>query len=399
MRNSGIKVLTAFLVLCFFCLSSFSDTFTHHESGEVLHGYATSRNEGGKTVVHTEEKGEVKLSLIEWQVSRDRLGRNNKVVVLPLDGEIAFEIETEALEQAVARISDEGPLFILLEIDTPGGRDDLTYRVCGAIMNACTCPVVAFIKGGRYGGALSAGAAVALACDKIYMSSNTVIGAATMIAIGETGPKDLKEMYGEALGEKFSSAWQAKLASLAERQGRPGLMARAMVERDLEVVEVAEANNGRWFINPVDKRPRQRLVRTWSKKGSLLTLTATEAVQCGIADKAGESRAEVLGDLGAADAEVAINNNMQKARVELKRARGQLNRIRKSIDFKIKQSEHPQPLYKVLKILRTAKSEFKILIRLARKYPDLGLDIQQLEEELNSIEANYEKIKMGSRRR
>jgi hypothetical protein len=112
-----------------------------------------------------------------------------------------------------------------------------------------------------------------------------------------------------------------------------------------------------------------------------------------------ESRAEVLGDLGAADAEIVINNDIQKARVELKRARGQLNRIRKDIDFKIKQSEHPQPMYKVLKILRSAKSEFKILIRLAGKYPDLGLDIRALEEELNSIEADYEKIKMGSRRR
>lgn len=399
MRNPGVKVLTAFLVLCFFCLSCFSDTFTHRESGEVLHGYATSRNEGGKTVVHTEEEGELKLSLIEWQIVADRRGRANRVVVLTLDDEIVSEIETGALEQAIAKISDEGPLFILLEIDTPGGRDDLTYRICGAIMNACTCPVVAFIKGGRYGGALSAGAAVALACDKIYMASNTVIGAATMFGFDQTGPKDLKELYGEALGEKFSSAWQAKLASLAERKARPGLLARAMVERDVEAIEVSEADNRRFFIDPVDKRPQQRLVRTWSKKGSLLTLTAAEAVECGIADKIGKSRTEVLGDLGAADAEVVINNNMQKARVELKRARGQLNRIRKSIDFKIKQSEHPQPLYKVLKILRSAKSEFKTLIRLAKKYPDLGLDIQQLEEELNSIEANYEKIKMGSRRR
>lgn len=399
MRNSGFKVLTAFLVLCFFCLSCFSDTFTHRERGEVLHGYATSRTDGGKTVVHTEEKGEIKLNLIEWQVIADRLGRNNKVVVLTLDEEIAFEIETSAMEQAIAKVSDEGPLFILLEIDTPGGRDDLTYRICGALLQSWSCPVVAFIKGGRYGGALSAGVAVALACDKIYMASNTVIGAATMIAIDQTGPKDLKELYGEALGEKFSSAWQAKLASLAERKTRPGLLARAMVERDVEVIEVSEANNGRFFIDPVDKRPQQRMVRTWSKKGSLLTLTATEAVECGIADKIRESRAEVLGDLGAADAEIVINNDIQKARVELKRARGQLNRIRKDIDFKIKQSEHPQPMYKVLKILRSAKSEFKILIRLAGKYPDLGLDIRALEEELNSIEADYEKIKMGSRRR
>lgn len=90
---------------------------------------------------------------------------------------------------------------------------------------------------------------------------------------------------------------------------------------------------------------------------------------------------------------------MQEAGTELKRARGQLNRIRKSVDLKIKQSEYPQPRAKVLRILRSARSEFKQLISLARKYPDLNLDIQLLEDELNSIEANYEKIRRGSRRR
>jgi hypothetical protein len=128
-------------------------------------------------------------------------------------------------------------------------------------------------------------------------------------------------------------------------------------------------------------------------------LTAAEAAKCKIADKVISSREELLRDLGAENAEIVINNDVQNARIELKRARGQLNRIGKSIDFKIKQSKNPQPVRKVLKILRSAKSEFKTLIKLAKKYPDLGLNIQVLEGELNSIEADYEKIKMESQRR
>ncbi|MHC4387937.1 MAG: Clp protease/crotonase-like domain-containing protein [Planctomycetota bacterium] len=404
--------LVFFGVTALCCLSCFADTFKHRRSGEVLHGYATSLTEGGQTFVHTDEKGRAKLNLAEWEVSPDRLGRNNKVIVFAVDGDIMYEIETAAFEQAVVAAADDGPLFILLEIDTPGGRTDFVQRMCAAVTGLGNCQVIAFAKGGEHGGAISAGAAAALACDKIYMAGNTSIGAATVIAISEKGPEDITTKYGGAVGEKFSSAWQAYLASLAEQNSRPGLLARAMIDKDIEVIEVSEAQpvlgkdgkaadrtGGRLFVEPFNKRPNQRLVRTWSRKGSLLTLTGTEAVKCGIADGIVNSRHELLRKLDAAEAEVVIDNQVQKARTELERARGQLNRIRKSVDLKIKQSKHRQRVGKVLKILRSAKSEFKTLIKLAKKYPDLNLDVQVLEDELNSIEAEYQRIKRESSRR
>ena len=396
MKKLQVKILAASLVLLAFGLACFADTFTNRQTGEVLHGYIAGQSENGETIISTKEKGQVGLNLAQWQIVTDRLGRNNKVIILTIDDEIELEIETQTLEREIAKLSNEGPLFILLEIDTPGGRSDLTLRICGAITQAKNCPTVAFVKGGKYGGALSAGAAVALACDKIYMADNTVIGAATAITFSETGhPESLKEAFGEEVGEKFASAWRAYFASLAEQNHRPGLLARAMVDRNTEVVEVAEADK-RLFIDPVNKKPQQRLVHTWSKKGSLLTLTAAEAVECMIADKVINSRRELLSELDAANAEIVINNEVQKAGMELKRARGQLNRIRKSIDFKIEQSKYQHPRPKVLEILRSAKSEFQTLIKLAKKYPDLELDIQALEDELNSIEAAYQDAKRGS---
>jgi len=399
MKKLQVKILAASLVLLAFSLTCFADTFTHRKTGEVLHGYTAGQTEDGKTILSTKEKGQVRVNLAQWQIVTDRLGRNNKVIILTIDDEIELEIETQALEREVVKLPNEGPLLILFEIDTPGGRGDLTRRICGAITQIRNCPTVAFVKGGKYGGALSAGAAVALACDKIYMADNTVIGAATGIAISETGrPESFEEAFGEDVAEKFASAWRAYLASLAEQNHRPGLLARAMVDRDIEVIEVSE-DDKRFFIDPVNKRSQQRLVHTWSPKGSLLTLTAAEAVKCMIADKVINSRQELFRELEVAGAEVVINDEIQKARVELKRARGQLNRIRKSIDLKIEQSKYRHPMPKVLKILRSAKSEFQTLIKLAKKYPDLGLDIQALEDELNSIEAAYQDAKRGSRRR
>jgi len=381
------------------CISAcFADTFMHRRTGEVLHGYATSRTQDGNTIVHTQEKGPTGLNLVEWQIATDSRGRNHKVIVFNLDDEIALEIETVAFERALVTAADEGPLFILLEINTPGGRKDLTNRLCGAIMGTRNCPVIAFVKTGTYGGAISAGAAVALACNKIYMASATSIGAATTIIVDEKGIKDLKQAFGETIAEKFDSAWQAKLASLAEQNGRPGLLAKAMIDKDLEVIEVSEAGK-RLFIEPINKEPQQKLVHTWSQKGSLLTLTAAEAVQCMMADKVAESRDDVLRDLDAADAEIVANKDMQDARAELKRADGQVKRIRTSIDLKIKEAEKGVPAPKALKILREAELECKTLITIAKKYPDLEMAVQPLEEWLNTIKAESKEIKRESKRR
>ncbi|UCF44125.1 MAG: hypothetical protein JSV99_04170 [Planctomycetota bacterium] len=398
MKKLSLLTLTVSLALLSLSRVCFGDTFKQRAGADVLHGYAVGQAEGIKTIVHTQERGVLELNLAEWEVIADRLGRNDKVIILTIDNEMMFDIETEAMERALGEAARQGPLFILLEVDTPGGRTDLVQRICGAIGDTGGCEVVGFVNGGSYGGAISAGAAAALACDKIYMANGTSIGAATVVGLSEKGPTDLKKALGDAVGEKFSSAWQAYLASLAEHNRRPALLARAMIDKDLEVIEVSEADR-KLFIEPVNRRPEQRLVHTWSKKGSLLTLTAAEAVKCGIGDGIINSRAELLHKLDAATAEIVINNDVQNAREELKRARGQLNRIRKSIDLKIKQSRHRQPRAKVLKILRSARAEFRTLIKLAKKYPDLGLNIRILEDELNTVEANYQEVKMGSRRR
>ncbi|HUS73150.1 MAG TPA: hypothetical protein VMY06_08805, partial [Sedimentisphaerales bacterium] len=230
------------------------------------------------------------------------------------------------------------------------------------------------------------------------MADNAVIGAAALVARSGTGPKDVKKIFGEEIGEKLVSSWRAHLASMAEQHGRPGILAMAMADRDIEVIEVSEANR-RLFIDPANKNLQQNLVHVWSKKGSLLTLVAQDAVKCGIADKVFNSRQELIRHLQAENARIVMNNDLQNARLELKRAKGQIARIRKSLDLKTRQLEYEHPTPKVLKILRDTRSDFQTLIRLAKKYPDLQLSPQPFEDELNSIEAAYDKVKRTTRRR
>jgi ATP-dependent protease ClpP protease subunit len=389
--------ILAILLLVFILVATcWADTFTNRQTGEVLHGFATLLIKDNKAVVRTQEKGLIELNLVEWSVVPDKIGRNNKVIVLTLEGPIMYEIETAAFERAIEQAVHEGPLFILLQIDTPGGRCDYAQRICSAISNTANCPVIGYVKGGQFGGAVSAGVAVALACDKIYMASDTIIGAAATVTISSTGqPQALADIYGKDVAEKFNSAWRAYLASLAEKNHRPGLLARAMVDKDTEVIEVIESYS-RSFIDPANRQPDQQVVRIWNKKDSLLTLTAREAVECGIADELADSQQQVLRDLDAGSAKVRFDDAIEEAGRELKRANGQLNRIIKSIDLKIKQAREPMPAPKALGILRAARSEFATLVKLAKKYPDLQLNVKALEEELNSIEANYQKIRVGS---
>ncbi|MBN2019707.1 MAG: hypothetical protein JW749_05725 [Sedimentisphaerales bacterium] len=330
--------------------------------------------------------------------TRPATGRKNVVYVLPVESEIMYEIETAAFEQAISQYASKNPGLILVEIDTPGGRVDLAQRMSAAITKTANCRVIAFIKGGQYGGAISAGSAIALACNKIYMASNTIIGAATLLTVSEQKELGIGERVAISIDEKMNSMWRAYLASLAQRNNRPGLMARAMVDRNLEVIEVNDAGK-RLFIEPINKQADQQVVRSWNRSGTLLTLTAQEAVECSIADGLAGTRDELLRQLGLSDANVVVDKRIANARKELDIIGRRLAEIRKSLDLKVKQAQTPQPTPKALAILRGAKADFEILITLAKKYPDLNFDIPQLENELNSINVAYENILRESKSR
>jgi membrane-bound ClpP family serine protease len=413
--KTAVVLVPALVVL--FAGVCFSDTFTNRQTNEKLHGYITARLPGSgpalrrdenspksaqtedrQTSIYTQEKGLLKLNLNEWEIARDNLGRNNKVIVLPVDDVIMYEIETDAFERAIADSSDEGPLFIMVEIDTPGGRVDLAQRMCTAITKNADCNVIAFVKGGKYGGAISAGAAVALSCNKIYMTDNTIIGAATLVTMTKAKEQLKDKKYEDVVNEKHSSAWRAYLASLAQQNDRPGLLARAMVDSSIEVIEVNQGTK-RLFIEPMNKKPDQPVTRTWNKSGSLLTLTAKEAIECTIADGLVGSREQLLQQLQAGDANVVTDKKIANARKELQIAKRRMDEIVKSLDLKIKQSKYPQPAPKFLGILQGARSDFENLKTLAKKYPDLDMDVKDIEKVLNSIQADYENTSRETRSR
>ena len=104
MKNLKIAAAAAWAMVILFAGVCPADTFTNRQTNETLHGYITSRLPGSAPrvlrdedspkaaeaddapiSVFTQEKGLLKLNPKEWQTARDNLGRNNKVIVVPVD--------------------------------------------------------------------------------------------------------------------------------------------------------------------------------------------------------------------------------------------------------------------------------------------------------------------------
>lgn len=325
------------VLICSLPIPLKADTFTHRKTGEKLHGYISHKKIGRNYIefVQTKEHGPKRLNLDDYDIKYNNIGRRKHIAVLPIRRGIEFNCVTDAFEQAIAKAADGGPLFILINIDTPGGRVGLMRRICTAIAQTRTCPTVAFISDGDFGGAFSAGAYIALSCNQIYMAEKTVIGAATTIVIVGGVSKGIKEVSGETVAEKHMSADRAIIAAIAEQNNRPGLIAKAMVDKEIEVLEIAQ-HGKRLFISRENLKSEQNVVHVWSKKGYLLTLNAHEAVRCGIADKIVVSHEDILKDYQATGANIVVYEDMDNARRNYELNKRDLDNIYDENDFLIK---------------------------------------------------------------
>ena len=391
------NILLILLALISLATPCFADTFKHKNKDIVYHGYATGQMKDGMDIVVTQEKGQIEINLVEYEVQPDSKGRNSFISLLTISNEIALEHETAAFEEAIVEESAKGPLLILIEIDTPGGRVDLAERICAAINETKHCQTIAFISGGEYGGAFSAGAAISLACDKIYMAPATSIGAATLITSGEGKITDMKEAYGDIVGEKFNSAWRTFLASLAQKNNRSGALAKAMADKDIVVFEI-EREGKTFFVEPKEKYTGDTLVRTVCQKGELLTLAADEAVRCNIAEDVVGSKQALLAKFGYGNTPIKENQNLAGAKEEFEKVVQRFNKLNENLDLKFKElnakaQRGSLTQNQALRDLEVIIKNGKYLLNIKRKYPDIPYEEQNIIAFINSAKAEYASIK------
>ena len=175
-------------------------------------------------------------------LSRPALAETTEVHVIDISGTIDLGIAA-FLERQIDQARSSGATAFIVVMDTPGGRVDAAISMRDALL-ATDMPTITLVDTT----ALSAGALIALATDTIYMTPGAVIGAATPIN-GATG---------ETADAKTISAVRGLFESTAEATGRDATYAAAMVDPDIEITGIIE-------------------------QGDLLTLTASSAVESGLA--------------------------------------------------------------------------------------------------------------------
>ena len=142
--------------------------------------------------------------------------------IIPIERQIdnaTLAIVLRALEAAEANGID----LIVLRMDTPGGRLDMTQEIMEAL-DAFEGLTMTFIADD----ALSAGAYISASTDEIYMTPKGIIGAAAVIAgTGEDIPVTIKQ--------KIDSVMKAKVRTLDRGYRYRADVIRAMMDSEFEL--------------------------------------------------------------------------------------------------------------------------------------------------------------------
>ncbi len=228
------------------------------------------------------------------------------VYVVPIHGEINPSLMV-FLRRSVNRAADAGATHIVFDIDTFGGRVDSALQITTVIGALTEIETIAFVPVRAEGTAVSwsAGALIALACDAIYMAPGTSMGAAAPVIQGPEGA--------QPADEKTVSAVRTQMAALAEKNDHPVAIAQAMVDFDIELIELTIDGE----IVVVTSGEKEAVVRraeaagstvevgpTLSEAGKLLSLTAGQMEYYGVSRGTVGSLNALLADLGLEEREI-----------------------------------------------------------------------------------------------
>lgn len=208
----------------------------------------------------------------------ETLNQSGKVYVVPVEGEVGPGMSA-FIKRAVADIPKTEETLIVFEMDTFGGRVDSALQIVDTILNIPEAKTMAYVKTK----AISAGALIALACNELYMKQNTTIGDCAPISYSQEGPK--------MLGEKFQSPLRAQFRALAKKNNYDENLSEAMVSVDLEIFKI-ETDTGVIYLESTEyddlseaEKKKIKSKKTIVKKGELLTMNDSEAVELNFSKK------------------------------------------------------------------------------------------------------------------
>jgi membrane-bound serine protease (ClpP class) len=186
-----------------------------------------------------------------------------------IEGEIDLGI-APYVKRVIREAEENNAQAIIFRINTFGGRVDAATQIKDAILNS-KVKTIAFIDKR----AISAGALIALSCEKIIMVPGASMGASTVV-----------DQEGKKQSEKYQSYMRSEMRATAEKNGRRTDIAQAMVDESIVIPDLKDDST------------------------KLVTLTAEEAVKFKMADTILTSLQEVKDYFGFSYAETkSISSN------------------------------------------------------------------------------------------
>jgi membrane-bound serine protease (ClpP class) len=159
-------------------------------------------------------------------------------------------------ETAIAKAESMKASYILVNLNTYGGLVEDGDKIRTALLKT-KIPTIVFIQNN----AASAGALISIACDSIYMTPGSTIGAASVV-----------NQEGELMPEKYQSYMRKKMRATAEETGRNPLIAEGMTDENLVIDSIKE-------------------------KGKIVTFSTKEAIKYGYCNGEAETPEQILSKL------------------------------------------------------------------------------------------------------
>lgn len=217
-------------------------------------------------------------------IENNERNENKDAYIIPIHGEINKSMMV-FIRRGVENAKKVKAKYVIFDIDTYGGLVNSALEISSIIGSYKEGVTIAYVtvSSESKGISFSAGAFISFSCNVIYMAQGTSMGAAAPVYQTSEGT--------QMAPEKEVSALRSKIAALAEKNGYPAYIAEAMVDKDIELIEIY-INDKLYAVNSAEliniereaKEKRQKIVKgkVIVGKDKLLTLTASEMEKYGV---------------------------------------------------------------------------------------------------------------------
>jgi membrane-bound ClpP family serine protease len=212
-------------------------------------------------------------------------------IVVPLVGEITGETADFFRDAVVIAHRRQAKMVVLL-LDTQGGSGPATRAVTDLMKEHSELRFLAYVDGSRYGGAWSAGAVLALQCERIAVRRGRGFGAAVPIF---TNQKGKVEVSPEGFGELTED-----LTAAANSNHYPRALVLALIDDKAPLWAVPTPDGYAFRAETPDAASGGDLIKP---PGRVLALSAGECAAYGLATVVADGR-EAARTFGLGDADL-----------------------------------------------------------------------------------------------